>query len=52
MGQLGGICPGVLKINLKDCVCIIDSSKIFIERPGKITARAQTWSNYKHNNTS
>ena len=25
---------------------------MFIERPKNFTARAQTWSNYKHNNTS
>jgi hypothetical protein len=24
---------------------------VFIERPHNLTARAQTWSNYKHNNT-
>ena len=32
-------------------VCIIDCSEIFIQRPKNLTARAQTWSNYKHNNT-
>ena len=36
----------------KDCVCIIDCSEIFIERPKNLIARAQTRSNYKHNNTS
>lgn len=35
----------------RDCICIIDCSEIFIERPQNLTARAQTWSNYKHNNT-
>lgn len=35
----------------RDCVCIIDCSEIFIERPKNLTARAQTWSSYKHNNT-
>ena len=40
------------KKNFKDCVCIIDCSETFIERPKNLTARAQTWSNYKHNNTS
>ena len=34
-----------------DCVCIIDCSEIFIERPKNLTAWAQSWSNYKHNNT-
>lgn len=35
----------------RDCVCIIDCTEIFIERATNLTARAQTWSNYKHNNT-
>ena len=39
-------------MNVKDCMCILDCSEIFIERPKNLTARAQTWSNYKHNNTS
>ena len=50
---------GVLRRNLPhsfnkkslDAVWIIDCSEIFIERPRNLTARAQTWSNYKHNNT-
>ena len=37
--------------NFRDCVCIIDCSEVFIERPSNLTARAQTWSAYKHNNT-
>ena len=45
--------PQSSKKNFKDCVCIIDCSEIFIERPKNLKARAQTWSNYyKHNNTS
>ena len=44
--------PCSFKKNFKDCVFIIDCSEIFIERPKNITARAQTWSNYKQNNTS
>ena len=44
--------PQSFKKNFKDCVCIIDYSEIFMERPKNVTARAQTWSNYKHNNTS
>ena len=44
--------PRSFKKNFKDCVCIIDCSEIFIERPKNLTARAQAWSNYKHNNTS
>jgi hypothetical protein len=30
---------------------IIDCAEIFIERPGNLTGRAMTWSNYKHHNT-
>ena len=33
------------------CVCIIDCTEIFIERPLNLNARAQTWSNYKNTNT-
>ena len=39
------------KKHYRDCVCIIDCSEVFIERPENLTARAQTWSNYKENNT-
>ena len=44
--------PRSFKKKFKDCVCIIDCSEIFIERPKNLTARAQTWSNYKHKNAS
>ena len=44
--------PRCFKKNFKDCVCIIDCSEIFIERPKNLTARLQTWSNYRHNNAS
>lgn len=30
---------------------IIDCAEICIERPGNLTGRAMTWSNYKHHNT-
>ncbi|XP_057305458.1 uncharacterized protein LOC130642389 [Hydractinia symbiolongicarpus] len=33
------------------CVCIIDCTEIFTERPLGLNARAQTWSNYKNHNT-
>ncbi|XP_077397348.1 uncharacterized protein LOC144033224 [Festucalex cinctus] len=32
--------------------CIIDCFEIFTECPSNLTARAQTWSNYKHHNTA
>ncbi|XP_065662704.1 uncharacterized protein LOC136085334 [Hydra vulgaris] len=38
--------------NFKNCVCIIDCTEIFIERPHNLTARAQTYSTYKSRNTN
>ena len=38
--------PKCFERKFRDCVCIIDCSEIFIERPKNLTARAQTWSNY------
>ena len=35
----------------KNCVCIIDCTEVFIERPFNLNARAQTFSNYKSRNT-
>ena len=43
--------PQCFKKKYRDAVCIIDCSEIFIQRPNNLTAQAQTWSNYKHNNT-
>ena len=43
--------PRSFKRKYRDCICIIDCSEVLIERPRNLTARAQTWSNYKHNNT-
>ena len=43
--------PGVFKPKYRNARAIIDCTEIFIERPGNLTARASTWSNYKHNNT-
>ena len=33
------------------CICILDCTEIFIERPTDLVAQSQTWSNYKHHNT-
>ena len=33
------------------CVCIIDCTEVFTERPSNVVERAQTWSNYKQHNT-
>lgn len=43
--------PHAFTRKFRDCVCIIDCSEIFIELLKNLTARAQTWSSYKHNNT-
>ena len=43
--------PHSFRRKYRDCICIIDCSEVFIERPKNLTARAQTWSNYKNNNT-
>ena len=40
--------PASFKKNGKT-LAIIDCSKVFIEKPKNLKARAQTWSNYKHN---
>ena len=37
--------------SFKNCVCIIDCTTIFIERPQNQLARAQMYSNYKSRNT-
>jgi hypothetical protein len=44
--------PSYFVKKFKNCTCIIDCTEIFIERPFNLTARAQTWSNYKHSNTN
>ena len=41
----------MFKLCYPKCVSIIDCFEVFIQRPGHLTARVQTWSNYKHNNT-
>ena len=43
--------PTAFKPTYGKVVSIIDCFEVFIERPHNLTARAQTWSNYKHNNT-
>ena len=43
--------PSSFKPTYGKVVSIIDCFEIFIDRPHNLTARAQTWSNYKHNNT-
>ena len=43
--------PSVFKATYPRCRVIIDCTEIFMEKPSNHTARAQTWSNYKHHNT-
>ncbi|XP_065914072.1 uncharacterized protein [Dysidea avara] len=50
---------GMIRSTLPDCfkplysrtTCIIDCSEIFIQHPSALSARAETYSNYKHHNT-
>ena len=43
--------PACFKPAYGRAICIIDCSEIFIQRPTSLTARAQTYSNYKSHNT-
>ena len=43
--------PESFKPHYAKVVSTIDCFEVFTERPHNLTARAQTWSNYKHNNT-
>ena len=43
--------PACFKPKYLRTTCIIDCSEIFIQRPTSLTARAQTYSNYKSHNT-
>ena len=37
--------------SFKYCVCIIDCTEVYIQRPHHLNARARTFSNYKSHNT-
>ena len=43
--------PSCFLENFKTCVVILDCFEIFIEKSANLTARAQTYSSYKSNNT-
>ena len=43
--------PTIFWKNFGRCVVIIDCFEDFLDLPSNLTARAQTWSNYKHQNT-
>uniref|UniRef100_A0A7M5X0V0 DDE Tnp4 domain-containing protein n=1 Tax=Clytia hemisphaerica TaxID=252671 RepID=A0A7M5X0V0_9CNID len=49
--QLRKTMPGCILDNFEKCAVILDCFEIFIEKPTDLTARAQTWSQYKHHNT-
>ena len=50
----------MIRNTLPDCfkplysrtTCIINCSEIFIQRPTALSAKAETYSNYKHHNTA
>ncbi|KAJ8356513.1 hypothetical protein SKAU_G00193070 [Synaphobranchus kaupii] len=46
-----GHMPKSFKPKFRKCCCIIDCTEIFVERTYNLKARAETWSNYKHQNT-
>ena len=50
-GMLRKTLPAYFKPKYLRATCIIDCSEIFIQRPTSLTARAQTYSNYKSHNT-
>uniref|UniRef100_A0A671NQ74 DDE Tnp4 domain-containing protein n=2 Tax=Sinocyclocheilus anshuiensis TaxID=1608454 RepID=A0A671NQ74_9TELE len=43
--------PMCFRDNFNNCTSIIDCFEIFIEKPKSLSARAQTYSQYKHHNT-
>lgn len=50
---------GIIRETLPECfkpdytctICIIDCSEVFIKRPSSLSARSETYSNYKSHNT-
>ena len=43
--------PECFKPNYTCTTCIVDCSEVFIERPSSLSARSETYSNYKSHNT-
>ena len=43
--------PMVFRKFFKNCICILNCTEVFIERPANLQARSHTWSEYKHHNT-
>lgn len=51
--QLRESMPMCFRVHFKDKVAVIvDCFEVFTDRPSNLTARAQTWSSYKHSNTA
>jgi len=50
-GMIRSTLPECFKPMYSHTTCIIDCSEIFIQRPTALSARAKTYSNYKHHNT-
>ncbi|XP_066916748.1 uncharacterized protein [Clytia hemisphaerica] len=49
--QLRKTMPACFLENFEKCAVILDCFEVFIEKPNDLTARAQTYSSYKHHNT-
>ncbi|XP_066913333.1 uncharacterized protein [Clytia hemisphaerica] len=49
--QLRKTKPACFLENFEKCAVILDCFEVFIEKPNDLTARAQTYSSYKHHNT-
>ena len=43
--------PVVFRNHFGKCICIIDCFEVFCEQPNGLKARAQTYSQYKHQST-
>ena len=50
-GILHETLPECFKPNYTYTTCIVDCSEVFIERPSSLSARSETYSNYKSQNT-
>ena len=51
-GELLKTIPKEFCKHFRSCVVIIDCFEVFIKHPTSLSARDQTWSNYKHYNTA
>ena len=44
--------PVYFRKKFSKCIIIIDCFEVFVDRPTSLKLGAQTWSNYKHHNTT